>query len=131
KLPRMPLLALGLVYIFSGLFFRDPWKTDDVAGLATMLTALQDGWHAWLLPQIGNMAYAQNGPLITWVGAISIWLFSPLFEFFTSPLEAKLLASRLPNLLWFGIITGSVWYGTYLLGQIGRASCRKECSMGC
>lgn len=117
KLPRLPLLALGLVYILAGLFFRDPWKTDDVAGLATMLTALEDGWQAWLLPQIGNMAYAQNGPLITWVGAFCIWLFSPLFELFTSPLEATLIASRLPNLLWFGIIAGSVWYGTYLLGR--------------
>ena len=117
KLPRLLLLALGLVYILAGLFFRDPWKTDDVAGLATMLTALEGSWQTWLLPQIGNMAYAQNGPLITWVGAFSIWLFGPLFEIFTSPLEAALIASRLPNLLWFGLITGSVWYGTYLLGR--------------
>ncbi|MGP1614820.1 MAG: hypothetical protein ACTS5Y_07190, partial [Pollutimonas bauzanensis] len=25
--------------------------------------------------------------------------------------------SRLPNLLWFGLLTGSVWYGSYLLGR--------------
>ena len=117
KLPRLFLLALGLVYLFAGLFFRDPWKTDDVAGLATMLTALQGPGHTWLLPQIGNMAYAQNGPLITWVGAFSIWLFGPFFELFTSPLDAALIASRLPNLLWFGLLTWSVWYGTYLLGR--------------
>lgn len=117
KLPRLFLMALGLVYIFAGLFYRDPWKTDDVAGLATMITALDGSWQAWLLPQIGNLAYAQNGPLITWVGAFSIWLFAPLLELFTTPLNAVLIASRVPNLLWFGLITSSVWYGTYLLGR--------------
>ncbi len=117
KLPRLFLLALGVVYIFAGLFFRDPWKTDDVAGLATMLTALNGPASAWLLPQIGDLAYAENGPLITWVGAASLWLFQPLFEPFTTPLNAHIIASRLPNLLWFGLITGSVWYGTYLLGR--------------
>lgn len=117
KLPRLFLLALGVVYIFAGLFFRDPWKTDDVAGLAVMLTALHGPEKAWLLPQIGSMAYAQDGPLLAWVGGFSIWLFSPLFELFTSPLDAAIIASRLPNILWFGLITWSVWYGTYLLGR--------------
>ncbi|HEY9281782.1 MAG TPA: glycosyltransferase [Eoetvoesiella sp.] len=117
KLPRLFLLALGVIYIFAGLFFRDPWKTDDVIGLATMLTALNHSGHTLLMPQIGDLAYAQDGPLITWVGAFSIWAFSPLFEFFTSSLDATIIASRLPNLLWFGLITWSVWYGTYLLGR--------------
>lgn len=117
KLPRLFLLVLGVVYIFSGLFFRDPWKTDDVAGLATMLTALNGTGHALLLPQIGTLAFAQDGPLITWVGALSIWLFKPLFELFASPLDAAIIASRLPNLLWFGLMLWSIWYGTYLLGR--------------
>ncbi len=117
KLPRLFLLALGVIYIFAGLFFRDPWKTDDVVGLATMLTALNHPGHTLLMPQIGDLAYAQNGPLITWVGAFSIWAFSPFFELFTSQLDAAIIASRLPNLLWFALITWSVWYGTYLLGR--------------
>lgn len=117
KLPRQFLFVLGIVYIFSGLFFRDPWKTDDVVGLATMLTALSGADHALLLPQIGTLAHAQGGPLITWVGAFSIWLFSPFFGLFTTPVDAAIIASRLPNLLWFGLVTSSVWYGTYLLGR--------------
>src|SRR3546814_10884275 len=72
---------------------------------------------AMLLPQIGVLAHAQDGPLITWVGAFSIWLFSPFFELFVSPLDAAIIASRLPNFLWFGLLTASVWYGTYLLGR--------------
>ncbi|HWK63127.1 MAG TPA: glycosyltransferase [Eoetvoesiella sp.] len=117
KLPRLLLLLLGVVYIFAGLYFRDPWKSDDVVGLATMLTALHGPAHALWLPQIGDLAHAQDGPLPMWVGAFSIWLFSPLFEFFTSSLNAAIIASRLPNFLWFGIILWSIWYGTYLLGR--------------
>lgn len=117
KLPRLLLLLLAVVYIFAGLYFRDPWKTDDVVGLATMLTALHGPAHALWLPQIGTLAYAQDGPFVMWVGAFSIWLFSPLFEFFTSPLDAAIIASRLPNFLWFGLLLWSIWYGTYLLGR--------------
>ncbi|HWL29043.1 MAG TPA: glycosyltransferase, partial [Burkholderiaceae bacterium] len=117
KLPRLFLLVIGVIYILAGLFFRDPWKTDDVVGLATMLTALNDDGHAWLLPQIGVLAHAQDGPLATWVGALSIWAFTPFFQMYTSQLDAMIIASRLPNLLWFALLTSSVWYGTYLLGR--------------
>ncbi|MGB6104531.1 MAG: glycosyltransferase [Pusillimonas sp.] len=117
KLPRLFLLGVGLIYILAGLFFRDPWKTDDVVGLATMLTAINEGGQAMLLPQIGVLAHAQDGPLTTWVGVFCIWLFSPLFELFVAPIDAAIIASRLPNFLWFGLLTASVWYGTYLLGR--------------
>lgn len=117
KLPRLFLLAVGVIYIFAGLFFRDPWRTDDVVGLATMMTALSHPGHTLLMPQIGDLAFAQNGPLITWVGAFSIWAFSPFFELFASRVDAAIIASRLPNLLWFALITWSVWYSTYLLGR--------------
>ncbi len=117
KLPRFFLVVVGVIYILAGLFFRDPWKTDDVVGLATMMTALHDTGAAMLLPQIGVLAFAQDGPLTMWVGAFSIWLFGPVFENFTTPLNAAIIASRLPNLLWFGLLTASVWYGSYLLGR--------------
>ena len=117
KLPRTFLAIFGVIYILAGLFFRDPWKTDDVVGLATMITALNDAGHAMLLPQVGVLAHAQDGPLIMWAGALSIWAFSPFFELFTTRLDAVIIASRLPNLLWFGLLTSSLWYGTYLLGR--------------
>nr|WP_249364015.1 glycosyltransferase [Bordetella trematum] len=88
---------------------RDPWKTDDAVGVATMVTALREGGLTWLLPQVGQLAHAQEGPMITWVGAISIWLFGPLL--------GDITAARLPNLLWFAMAASSVWYGTYLLGR--------------
>ncbi|MFY1990631.1 ArnT family glycosyltransferase [Achromobacter xylosoxidans] len=109
KLPRLILLGLALAYIVAGLFMRDPWKTDDAVGLATMITAIREGGITWLLPQVGHLAHAEEGPLITWVGAICIWLFGPFI--------GDITAGRLPNLLWFGITATSVWYGTYLLGR--------------
>lgn len=109
KLPRLVLLGLALAYIVAGLFMRDPWKTDDVVGLATMLTAVREGGHAWLLPQVGHLAHSEDGPLITWVGAASVWLFGPFL--------GDITAGRLPNLLWFGMSTSCLWYGTYLLGR--------------
>ena len=113
KLPRLILLGLLLAYIVAGLFMRDPWKTDDAVGLATMITAIREGGLTWLLPQVGLLAHAEEGPLITWVGAICIWLFGPFI--------GDITAGRLPNLLWFAITTTSVWYGTYLLGRRAEA----------
>ncbi|WMD23489.1 glycosyltransferase [Achromobacter seleniivolatilans] len=113
KLPRLILLGLALAYIVAGLFMRDPWKTDDAVGLATMITAIREGGITWLLPQVGHLAHAEEGPLITWVGAICIWLFGPFI--------GDITAGRLPNLLWFGITAMSVWYGTYLLGRRAEA----------
>ena len=113
KLPRLVLLGLSLAYILAGLFMRDPWKTDDAVGLATMITAIREGGATWLLPQVGQLAYAEEGPLITWAGALCMWLFGPLL--------GDITAGRLPNLLWFGIATVSVWYGTYLLGRRAEA----------
>jgi 4-amino-4-deoxy-L-arabinose transferase-like glycosyltransferase len=118
KLSRPFLLLIGAIYILAGLFFRDPWKTDDVVGLATMVTALSspDG-SALIAPQIGVLAHAQDGPLITWVGALSVWLFGSILEVFIPAHDGAIIASRLPNLLWFGILAASVWYGSYLLGR--------------
>src|SRR5690606_32591593 len=56
KLPRLVLLGLSLAYILAGLFMRDPWKTDDAVGLATMITAIREGGTTWLLPQVGELA---------------------------------------------------------------------------
>jgi 4-amino-4-deoxy-L-arabinose transferase-like glycosyltransferase len=107
------LLILPLAYIVAGLFLRDPWKTDDVVGLATMITALREGGQTWMLPQVGHLAYAQDGPFITWVGGFCMKLLGPFI--------GDINAGRLPNLLWFGTASVCVWYGTYLLGRRAEA----------
>lgn len=113
KLPRLVLLILAVAYVLAGLYGRDPWKTDDVLSLATMLSALQSQGADWLVPHLGDLKLTQDGPLSMWVGAILIHLFSPLL--------GEIGASRLINLLWFGITLSCVWYGTYLLGRRNEA----------
>ncbi len=107
------LLILAVAYVLAGLYGRDPWKTDDVLSLATMLSALQSPGTDWLVPHLGDLKLTQDGPLSMWVGAILIHLFSPMF--------GEIGASRLINLLWFGITLSCVWYGTYLLGRRNEA----------
>ena len=113
KLPRLILLLLVLTYIVPGLVGRDPWKIDDVVGLATMLTPLRQGGISWLIPHVGPIALAQDGPLVMWTGA-------GLIHFFGHGL-GDVVASRMTNLLWFGMTLISVWYGTYLLGRRNEA----------
>jgi len=96
-----------------GLFLRDPWKTDDVVGMAQMWSAVHLGGEAWLAPQVAGVTVAHNGPLTTWVGGLSMLVFGPLL--------GDIVAGRLPNLLWFAITASSLWYGTYLLGRRAEA----------
>jgi len=108
KLPRLLLFALAFGYIVAGLLGRDPWKTDDVVGLATMLSALR-GEGGWLTTHIGSLALAQDGPLAMWFGGALISVFGSLV--------GDVIASRLANLVWFAVTLSSLWYGTYLLGR--------------
>ena len=108
KLPRLLLFVLVFSYIVAGLLGRDPWKTDDVVGLASMISALH-GNTGWLTPHIGPLGLTQDGPLTMWVGGGLLALFGSLL--------GDILASRLANLIWFSLTLASLWYGTYLLGR--------------
>lgn len=107
------LLLVAALYILLGLFDRDPWKTDDVVGLATMLSAMHGISEAWLIPHIGASVLVQNGPLPVWVGAG----FMGLFDAIAQPLTA----ARISVVFWFALMLWSLWYGTYLLGRRSEA----------
>jgi 4-amino-4-deoxy-L-arabinose transferase-like glycosyltransferase len=74
-----------------------------------MWSAVNGGWHQWLTPEAAGIAVSQEGPLVTWLGAACMAVFAPLL--------GHVLAGRIPNLVWFGIASSSLWYGTYLLGR--------------
>lgn len=113
KLPRWVLLGLCLLYIITGLILREPWKSEDVVGMAQMWSAVNGGLPQWLTPEAAGIAVSQEGPLMTWLGAACMWLFATFF--------GHVFAGRIPNLVWFGIATTSLWYGTYLLGRRAEA----------
>jgi len=111
RLPRWALVLLACVYLLAGLAGRDPWKNDDVAGLAAMLAALTDG--AWLWPQVGALTSFDDGPLTTWAGAATVWLAGP----WLGTGLGEFAAARLPNLLWFGLAAWALWAGTWHLAR--------------
>jgi len=108
KLPRWALFALCAVYILAGLIGREPWKSDDVIGLAQMWTAAYSD-NAWMHPQVAGIAVSQKGPLATWVGGGLMVALAPILD--------PIMAGRVANILWFTITASSLWYGVYLLGR--------------
>ena len=78
KLPRWGLLGLCLIYILAGLITREPWKSEDVIGYAQMWSAVHGDWRQWLTPEVAGIAVTQEGPLPTWLGALSMMLLQPL-----------------------------------------------------
>lgn len=109
KLPRWALFALCAVYILAGLIGREPWKSDDVIGLAQMWTAAYGDPAAWMHPQVAGIAVSQKGPLATWVGGGLMVALAPILD--------PIMAGRVANVLWFTITASSLWYGVYLLGR--------------
>src|SRR5690625_8002710 len=87
-----------------------------------MLSMLQEHSSSWLLPAIGDITYTQDGPLVSWAGALSILVFGPFFELFLSPLDAAITAARLPNSLWFLILTFCFWRALFILAQTKEAT---------
>lgn len=120
KLPRSILLMVGVCYIYFGLFLRDPWKTPDIAGLATMMNLAQSGFEH-LIPHIGTYNYPNEGFLTAWIGALFIKIFAPFFTLFTDELDAQIIAARMANFLYIYAFLHSLWYATYLLAR------RNEC----
>lgn len=109
RLPAVILIGLLLIYAVLGLFARDPWKTDDVVGLATMMSASAQGGWAWLFPHIGHTALAQASPLPAWIGAAAITLVGSI----TGPI----IAARLATLTLVLVAAFALWYATYLAGR--------------
>ncbi|MCD8505588.1 MAG: glycosyltransferase [Burkholderiaceae bacterium] len=109
RLPAVVLIGLLLLYGLLGLFARDPWKTDDVVGLAAMLTASAQGGWTWLFPHIGSAILPQASPLPTWIGGLAIeWI---------GPFASHIVAARLATLAWVLITAFALWYASYLAGR--------------
>jgi 4-amino-4-deoxy-L-arabinose transferase-like glycosyltransferase len=112
-LPRWALLAVCAVYVVSGLFGRDPWKNEDAASFGVMWTLAQGSWSDWLLPHLAGKLATENGPLVYWLGAASIRLFSILPKGWVSPVDA---AHFVTGVLFYTTCS-LVWYGSYWLGS--------------
>ena len=91
RLPRWAMAGLLLLYVGHGLFHRDPWRGEDLLGIAlarsTIEALLNGNWQALLLPQLQGLAWNSMGPL--WVSILGIFML-PAY------LWAQLTQSALP-----------------------------------
>jgi hypothetical protein len=67
RLPRWAFFLLLILYVGHGLFFRDPWRGDDLANIAlaksTAQAFLAGDFSPLLLPQLHGLLWAEQGPL--------------------------------------------------------------------
>lgn len=74
RLPRWAFLWLLVLYVGHGLFNRDPWRGDDLIGIAlarsTAEALLSGNFSVLLLPQMEGYAWNAGGPVWTAILAI-------------------------------------------------------------
>lgn len=108
-LPRIAIVSICITYTLAGLFFRDPWKGEDIIGFSIMHATASAPWHSWLIPKLSPHITSETGPLIFWLGALSIKHLGHLI--------GELNASRLPVGILFLANCRVLWQSGYLLGK--------------
>lgn len=118
RIPRWLLILIVLLYIGHGLFYRDPWRGDDMLGLALARTTaeglLRGDFSLLLLPQLGDLAWNQQGPL--WTALLAIFMLPAYFwaASTASPIPIHLLddLARIPVALAMALGLVAVWKAT-------------------
>jgi hypothetical protein len=118
RIPRWLLILVVLLYIGHGLFYRDPWRGDDMLGLALARTTaeglLRGDFSLLLLPQLGDLAWNQQGPL--WTALLAIFMLPAYFwaALTASPVPIHLLddLARIPVALAMAFGLVAVWKAT-------------------
>lgn len=118
RIPRWLLILIVLLYIGHGLFYRDPWRGDDMLGLAlarsTAEGLLRGDFSLLLLPQLGDLAWNQQGPL--WTALLAIFMLPAYFwaASTASPIPIHLLddLARIPVAVAMALGLAAVWKAT-------------------
>jgi 4-amino-4-deoxy-L-arabinose transferase-like glycosyltransferase len=72
------LFLLCAAWIVLGLVGRDPWKTEDAITFAAAWEMLQRS--DWLIPYLAQERTLHQAPLVPWLSATSVKLFSPMLD---------------------------------------------------
>ena len=72
---QLGLVLLCLAWVALGLFGRDPWKTEDAITFAVAVEMLQRA--DWLVPHVAHEIAFTEAPLVPWMAAAALALFSP------------------------------------------------------
>ncbi len=105
--------VVACVWLFAGLFSREPWKADEGYSFGIVLSMIRDG--SLLVPTLAGEPFLEKPPLVYWLAALTGWLFEPLL-----PLHAGArIANALIALATFGLLGASAHLS---LGREHRAS---------
>jgi 4-amino-4-deoxy-L-arabinose transferase-like glycosyltransferase len=104
RLPRWVLVGMCLIYVFTGLIHRDPWKSLDVSSFGYMWEIAQGRSHLFDL-QMAQLPPELQGPLPYALGSAAIFL---LDQWMTPDAAAKI-----PFIIaLLGVLIAS-WYAFY------------------
>ena len=115
RLPRWAFFLLLVLYVGHGLFFRDPWRGDDLANTALAKSAAQaflaGDFSPLLVPQLHGLLWAEQGPLWPAISALFMLPAYAAAAFFDAPLSLRLIddLGRIPLAvtLAFGLV--AIW----------------------
>lgn len=118
RLPRWALIALVLLYVGHGLVHRDPWRGDDLMGIALARSAaeslLSGDIGGLLMPHLQGHAWNNAGPLWGLIAAVfmlPVYLWSTIQQ---TPIAIGLLddLARIP--LGISLLVGltAIWKAT-------------------
>ncbi|MFO1206166.1 MAG: glycosyltransferase family 39 protein [Burkholderiales bacterium] len=115
-------ILLAIAWILPGLVGREPWKPDEAATVGIVSNLVQ-GHGTWVVPELAGEAALDTPPLVHWVAAGFIKLFSWLLPAH----DAARLASGafLVLTLWFTALTARELYGRAYAGiaAVGLLGC--------
>lgn len=118
RLPRWALIALVLLYVGHGLVHRDPWRGDDLMGIALARSVAEAIWSgnlgSILMPHLQGHAINHVGPLWATIAAIfmlPIYLWAHIQG---TPLSITLLddVARIPLGISLLIGLAAIWKAT-------------------
>jgi 4-amino-4-deoxy-L-arabinose transferase-like glycosyltransferase len=75
---QLGLFLLCAAWVVLGLVGRDPWKTEDAITFAAAWEMLQRG--DWLIPHLAREPALHLAPLVPWLSATSLALFSRMLD---------------------------------------------------
>ena len=111
RLPKYALIALCVIYVLTGSFGRDPWKSIDLTSLGYMVSLANHSSSLFNINMAG-IAPELDALLPYWLGMLAMqWLT------WLSPDIAARSVFALFNLLGMGCL----WLGIYFLGRNPKA----------
>jgi hypothetical protein len=115
RLPRWAFFLLLILYVGHGLFFRDPWRGDDLINIALAKSTAQafiaGDFSPLLLPQLHGLPWTEYGPLWTAISALFVLPAYANSALFDSPVSLKLLddLARVPLAITLALGLIAIW----------------------